>query len=1129
MAALPLPQSTRSLPPVASAEIKTSTVAPTVGPGKPGYRSAAGPFSPTRRPFATGRLLADSDGLLHLQPDTYIPASAPITHAICLPIGSINVFVGFTGTVGVTDDPNAYVEPVIRSASHSPEPADQAADPPLRAPSPPGEDQYADAFADDADSATVSDTGSIVAASHTDSIVPVENPEDYGGSLEDLLGYLSDPDSGDFAPEGPITHHAVLMTAPEVRNETPDPFKTPIAATATAAEIESARVTLEAAREKEAREREKFRLEKEATALVSDYRQKRMESRIAGTTQGRAINFDTPGADAPTSAAAAAANPNREVEVRHDPAPGASNRPNGTAGTPATGAPPPPEGRPPAGQPRMTHHARELDANGLPLWSTPMDNVIAGAASLATVPAQGEHALQISYAQNCLAKVLQQQAEGRDSEGRCYTRSTNSRAASSGNRLANRQNCPPPQPRPQQARQDQPQPDGAANSSNGPRPHVQLFTADGRPVDARTYLAELQAWHARQPHDARHSMNSQHDAFGSLSRAGPACFGPMIRHEQYPIGFRSPKEITKYDPKEDPTTWIDTYLMAMGIAGHTDLLAARFLPMMMEGPTRQWFNTLPADSIDSWEDMRNAFIQHFQGSYTRSTTTAELERCVQGYREPTSKWLRRWYNLWINATNIHPEVAIKCFKDSCRYKPLVAKIKRLMQANKTITLPQLIEVGWRYAAEDTEHDDDGGSSSKPRSSQHNAPPPRQDHRDNRVTGKRPSGFDLVANTGYGNQRDSKTYRRDGGGYRDGGGSRANNAPNNNVATFARPRFAADATLNEPCILHSRPGRPSTHSTYNCYTLQQIDKARREKENAQQPPAPQPANQNNGGDPNGFGRAAGSLHTFTGVGTRREKKVLTRAVAVHSVSRVDIPRYLDWSEHDITWSRADHAPAIEYPGRVALVVRPKVCDYWLPKTLMDGGSSINILYTDTFRRLGLPHSAIEPTGTTFHGIVPGRKAYPIGKVALPVTFGTPANYRTERIYFELVDFKSPYHCVLGRQAFAKFMAVSHYAYNMLKIPGPGGVITIHGDPDMALECEENGAKMADAVIAEETDKEHELSKFKPVDPNDPAILKKPLTEAIGQAAFGSTSITRQIDLTPGDSSQQVTVGANLSPA
>lgn len=47
---------------------------------------------------------------------------------------------------------------------------------------------------------------------------------------------------------------------------------------------------------------------------------------------------------------------------------------------------------------------------------------------------------------------------------------------------------------------------------------------------------------------------------------------------------------------------------------------------------------------------------------------------------------------------------------------------------------------------------------------------------------------------------------------------------------------------------------------------------------------------------------------------------------------------------------------------------------------------------------LAESMIEPTKTTFHDIVPGRKAYPIGKVALPVTFGTPENFRTERIIF-----------------------------------------------------------------------------------------------------------------------------------
>src|SRR3954467_10371542 len=120
--------------------------------------------------------------------------------------------------------------------------------------------------------------------------------------------------------------------------------------------------------------------------------------------------------------------------------------------------------------------------------------------------------------------------------------------------------------------------------------------------------------------------------------------------------------------------------------------------------------------------------------------------------------------------------------------------------------------------------------------------------------------------------------------------------------------------------------------------------------------------------------------------------------------------------------------------------------------------------------------VEMAYTTFHDIVPGRKAYPIVKVTLPVTFGTTANFRTERIVLELGPFDSPYHCVRGRQAFAKFMAAPHYAYNAMKLPGPCGVIAIKGDPDMAAEYEAKGAKLADAVIAAEANHADELAKY-----------------------------------------------------
>ena len=73
----------------------------------------------------------------------------------------------------------------------------------------------------------------------------------------------------------------------------------------------------------------------------------------------------------------------------------------------------------------------------------------------------------------------------------------------------------------------------------------------------------------------------------------------MVRGEPYPQGFKGPRDIEKYDTSLDPGVWIDAYTMAMAIVGHSELLAARYLPLMMDGATRQWFNTLPPNSIDS--------------------------------------------------------------------------------------------------------------------------------------------------------------------------------------------------------------------------------------------------------------------------------------------------------------------------------------------------------------------------------------------------------------------------------------------------------------------------------------------------------------------------------------------------
>ena len=77
--------------------------------------------------------------------------------------------------------------------------------------------------------------------------------------------------------------------------------------------------------------------------------------------------------------------------------------------------------------------------------------------------------------------------------------------------------------------------------------------------------------------------------------------------------------------------------------------------------------------------------------------------------------------------------------------------------------------------------------------------------------------------------------------------------------------------------------------------------------------------------------------------------------------------------------------VDNPGHLALVLTPQVGGYKFTKVLMDGGSSINTLYYDTFRRMGLTDKNLKPSNTVFHGEVRGKLAYQVGKIALEVAF------------------------------------------------------------------------------------------------------------------------------------------------
>ena len=146
-------------------------------------------------------------------------------------------------------------------------------------------------------------------------------------------------------------------------------------------------------------------------------------------------------------------------------------------------------------------------------------------------------------------------------------------------------------------------------------------------------------------------------------------------------------------------------------------------------------------------------------------------------------------------------------------------------------------------------------------------------------------------------------------------------------------------------------------------------------------------------------------------TARQRKRECREVFA---IRMVVPQYLSWSSTPITFDRDDHPDKVVAPSVYPLVVDPIIVNTRLSKVLMDGGSSLNIIYLETLDLLkGVDGHRLQPTAGGFHGVVPIKKALPVGRIDLPVCFGTAANFRKETLTFEVVGFRGTYHAIIGR--------------------------------------------------------------------------------------------------------------------
>jgi hypothetical protein len=183
-----------------------------------------------------------------------------------------------------------------------------------------------------------------------------------------------------------------------------------------------------------------------------------------------------------------------------------------------------------------------------------------------------------------------------------------------------------------------------------------------------------------------------------------------------------------------------------------------------------------------------------------------------------------------------------------------------------------------------------------------------------------------------------------------------------------------------------------------------------------------------------------------------------------------------------------------------------------QTLIDEGAGLNMISIETFEQLQVPYDQLMPT-RPFSGVTDG-STIPLGQVRLPVTFGTHKNYHTELIDFDVAHIGLPYNAILGYPALTKFMAATHHAYNVFKMPGCSGIITVCCDEKDAVLSLESAYKAAATAYPADEDV---------AEPHEAAPAKKK------QLFSQDRAETKKVSVDGSGSGPAFTIGTGLSPA
>jgi hypothetical protein len=158
----------------------------------------------------------------------------------------------------------------------------------------------------------------------------------------------------------------------------------------------------------------------------------------------------------------------------------------------------------------------------------------------------------------------------------------------------------------------------------------------------------------------------------------------------------------------------------------------------------------------------------------------------------------------------------------------------------------------------------------------------------------------------------------------------------------------DKMLKEPCPYHKGP---MNHNLEDCHMLwRYIESLGIKKDDKREDPKGDDKDE-------GFLEIHDCFMIYEGPSTHLSSRQRKRERREVFFVQLTTPLFLYWSKVAITFNHDDHPDYVPNPGIYPLIVDPIIANTRLTKVLMDGGSSLNIIYVQTLDLLGVARTHI----------------------------------------------------------------------------------------------------------------------------------------------------------------------------